>query len=87
MTVVLIHNQVYRQTSCWTSNRKNFREMTSRQKKSTAVFTAHNLLPTEYTQHEIQHKKRAQNDQTNKVDPRRPKADGVIHLQGPKQDG
>lgn len=61
--------------------------MTSRQKKSTAVFTAHNLLPAEYTQHKIQHKKRAQNDQTNKVDPWRLPTDGVIHLQGPKQDG
>lgn len=45
------------------------------------------LLPTENTQHKIQHKKRAQNDQTNKVDPRRLPANGVIHLQGPKQDG
>lgn len=45
------------------------------------------LLPTEYTQHKIQHKKRAQNDQTNKVDPRRLPANGVIDLQGPKQDG
>lgn len=62
------------------------REMTAdiRKPQHTALLI---LLPTEYTQDKIQHKKRAQNDQTNKVDPRRLPANGVIHLQGPKQDG
>lgn len=44
------------------------------------------VLPAEHTQHKVQHKKRAQNDQTNKVDPRGLPANGVIHLyKGPNK--
>lgn len=42
------------------------------------------LLPTQHTQHQVEHEKRAQNDQAYKVDPRRLPANGVVHLQGPQ---